>query len=194
MPLMVHSGLAAQRSQHWLTPALKLRPCPLSSSFLFEPTSPSNTKMYTLLTILLTAGTAAAAAAASAASGEPCSKLHNSTAVEPSPNTLEAFKSEKAYDNFASNVPVPLGYDSAFKNFNASVDSNAYLLYENLDSYDVEACADLCDKTRGCRACMWMPCSLTFLSSPANPVRNSQHLLRAQPLPRGSRGLPQPQS
>ncbi|KAF2705643.1 hypothetical protein K504DRAFT_460360 [Pleomassaria siparia CBS 279.74] len=50
----------------------------------------------------------------------------------------------------AQGAPTPSGYTSSFTNLQGSIQQIGYLIYENLPSYDVQACADLCSNVDFC--------------------------------------------
>ncbi|KAL6709125.1 hypothetical protein ACN47E_001941 [Coniothyrium glycines] len=80
----------------------------------------------------------------------PCAPLTLSTMQEPIPNTLATFQSTNIYSNF--DVPTPSGYELIAKDQNATINSSKYMFYQDLSSYDTQACAHLCSITRGCDA------------------------------------------
>ena len=99
---------------------------------------------------LVTAAMVTAAAAAG-----PCAPLSDSTAWEPNPNTIDGFREAHIYNDFARGVSTPSGYERVLLNSNATVSSPRYMRYQELESYNTETCAETCDDTRGCDACMF---------------------------------------
>ncbi|KAI4919609.1 hypothetical protein J4E90_001746 [Alternaria incomplexa] len=79
-----------------------------------------------------------------------CAPLGDSTAPEPSSNALSAFTDDEKYDELALTAPIPAGYTATMKNANCAFSSNRYMLYVQLDSYNPEACAELCNNHEGC--------------------------------------------
>lgn len=89
-----------------------------------------------------------------------CAPLGDSTAPEPSSNALSAFTDDEKYDELALTAPIPAGYTATMKNANCAFSSNRYMLYVQLDSYNPEACAELCNNHEGCDSCkLYLPAS-----------------------------------
>ena len=82
-----------------------------------------------------------------------CASLGDSTAPEPSSNSLSGFTGDTNYDQLALNAPVPTGYTVAMSNANCAFSSSRYMLYVQLDSYSPETCAELCNNHEGCDSC-----------------------------------------
>jgi hypothetical protein len=68
----------------------------------------------------------------------------------PTPDTAEAFLAMQEFADAANNAPVPAGYVNKFKNLKGSNNAVAYLGYNTLDTYDTQACADICTAKEGC--------------------------------------------
>lgn len=82
---------------------------------------------------------------------DPCAAQPNAYGPPTVPDTVEAFQKNPVYSNMALNAKTPTGYVNTFKNLNASVQSNTYLTYKILQSYDVAGCASFCDNTNLCQ-------------------------------------------
>lgn len=81
-----------------------------------------------------------------------CASNGGSTAPEPPVNTLSGFN--EYYGELASEVTVPVGYQAVMTNAScALVASNKYMTYVRMNSYDAQACADICSSHAGCDAC-----------------------------------------
>lgn len=89
---------------------------------------------------------------------DPCAPQPEGSGPVPSPDTPEAFKSLAAFSDLASQAPESLSshstggtkYAKVFSNLQASVSTKNYLGLQTLGSYDVAACAALCDSTDTC--------------------------------------------
>ncbi|KAH8624852.1 hypothetical protein IG631_20317 [Alternaria alternata] len=79
-----------------------------------------------------------------------CLSRGNSTAPEPSSNSLSGFAEDAKYNSLALSASVPTGYALAMSNANCAFSSTKYMLYVQLKSYSPEACAELCNKYEGC--------------------------------------------
>ncbi|RYN98252.1 hypothetical protein AA0120_g2573 [Alternaria tenuissima] len=79
-----------------------------------------------------------------------CLSRGNSTAPEPSSNSLSGFAEDAKYNSLALSAPVPTGYALAMSNANCAFSSTKYMLYVQLKSYSPETCAELCNKYEGC--------------------------------------------
>jgi hypothetical protein len=82
---------------------------------------------------------------------DPCAPQPAAYGPPTTPDTVEAFQKNPVYSNQALQAKTPSGYVQTFKNFNASVNSNSYLAYKILESYDVAGCAKYCDDTELCQ-------------------------------------------
>lgn len=101
---------------------------------------------------------ASAIVATSGPRSEPlCAPLGDSTAPQPSSNALSAFTNDEKYEELALTAPIPAGYTATVKNANCALSSNRYMLYVQLDSYNPEACAELCNNHEGCDSCKLYP-------------------------------------
>ncbi|CAD0087479.1 unnamed protein product [Aureobasidium mustum] len=67
-------------------------------------------------------------------------------------DSASAFRADPRWASMASNAPVPTGFVQTQTNANGANSAYGYLGYHNLDSYDVNACADFCTHTLGCMA------------------------------------------
>lgn len=67
-----------------------------------------------------------------------------------SPDTVSAFLGLAAFSSAALNAPVPSGYVNTFTNLQASNNAQGYLGFTTMKTYDVQACASLCDAMNGC--------------------------------------------
>jgi hypothetical protein len=81
---------------------------------------------------------------------DPCAAQPNAYAPNTTPDTVDAFKSNKVYSDLALNAKTPSGYSQAFSNFDGSVEGSGYLGYKILTSYDPSACSAYCDETKTC--------------------------------------------
>ncbi|KAG9191233.1 hypothetical protein G6011_09321 [Alternaria panax] len=79
-----------------------------------------------------------------------CVSRGNSTAPEPSSDSLSGFTEDTKYGHLALSAPIPTGYALAMNNANCAFSSNRYMLYVQLDSYSPETCAELCNGHGGC--------------------------------------------
>lgn len=93
------------------------------------------------------------AAAAIVVPRQACVPLKHSVAPQPIPNTPGSFGNFSFYSDLAKVVVPPLGFEPIFTNAAAAVRSPGYMNYVELDTYDVSACAQKCNATRGCEAC-----------------------------------------
>ncbi|USP81973.1 uncharacterized protein yc1106_09247 [Curvularia clavata] len=91
-------------------------------------------------------------AAVSRDSNGPCAPNSESTAPAPLVNTLAGFYEWHGYNLIALNARVPTGYETTLVNGDCAISSSKYMLYSKLETYDVQACADICDVHRGCDA------------------------------------------
>ncbi|KAI4696424.1 uncharacterized protein J4E88_000601 [Alternaria novae-zelandiae] len=115
-----------------------------------------------------------------------CAPLGDSTAPEPSSNALSAFTDDEKYDELALTAPIPAGYTATMKNANCAFSSNRYMLYVQLDSYDPEACAELCNNHEGCDSFnIYIQRSPSQIPGPAcpnpNPIAVAQCALYSLP-------------
>ena len=83
----------------------------------------------------------------------PCAPNSGNTAPAPLVNTLAGFNEWTGYSLIALSARVPTGYEMGLANGNCAISSSKYMLYSKLETYDVQACADICDAHRGCDAC-----------------------------------------
>ncbi|RYN29156.1 hypothetical protein AA0112_g7183 [Alternaria arborescens] len=79
-----------------------------------------------------------------------CLSRGNSTAPEPSSNSLSGFAEDAKYSSLALSAPVPTGYALAMSNADCAFASTKYMLYVQLKSYNSKTCAELCNKYEGC--------------------------------------------
>jgi len=109
---------------------------------------------------------------------DPCAPQPAAYGPPTTPDTADAFKSNKVYSDMALKAKTPSGYEQTFSNLGASVNANSYLAYKVMESYDVAGCAAYCDSTDVCqgfniyieRDPAWNPdqCSCQNPSSVAN--------------------------
>ncbi|KAF2680763.1 hypothetical protein K458DRAFT_310695 [Lentithecium fluviatile CBS 122367] len=81
---------------------------------------------------------------------DPCAPQPAAYGPPTTPDTVEAFQKNPVYSKMALEAKTPTGYVQTFKNLSASVQSNSYLAYKILESYDVAGCAKYCDETDLC--------------------------------------------
>ena len=124
-----------------------------------------------------------------------CASRGNSTAPKPSSNSLSGFMEDTKYEQLASTAPIPTGYALAMSNANCAFSSTRYMLYVQLDSYDPETCAELCNKHEGCDSCKLHLLTAHFhVALLIFILPCSQHLYPARPVTNPRTRLPQPNS
>jgi hypothetical protein len=96
---------------------------------------------------------AAFAASVRRADGGACSSMGSSTAPEPLSNSVEGFTENAVYSSLANDVPTPAGYELAMTNRQCAISSTRYMMYVKMESYDPEACAEVCSRHSGCDSC-----------------------------------------
>ena len=68
-----------------------------------------------------------------------------------SPDTAHNFLRSKELAFSADNAPTPSNYTKTFGNLKAAIQTNGYLGYAALETYDTNACAAKCTATAGCQ-------------------------------------------
>ena len=68
------------------------------------------------------------------------------------PDTVDNFYKYPLFKSLALNAPTPRGYQSVFKNLNASTTANSYITYKVLTAYNTSDCAAFCDSYSLCTA------------------------------------------
>jgi hypothetical protein len=81
---------------------------------------------------------------------DPCAAQPNAYGPPTTPDTVDAFKSNKQYSDLALNAKTPSGYTQSFSNYGGSVTGSGYLGYKLLTSYDPSACSAYCEETDTC--------------------------------------------
>jgi hypothetical protein len=84
---------------------------------------------------------------------QACSSMGGSTAPLPSNNTVAGFTEDPIYSSLAKNIPTPSGYELVMVDKNCAISSTRYMMYVQMDSYDLAACAEVCSRHRGCDSC-----------------------------------------
>lgn len=96
---------------------------------------------------------------------QPCSQQPAGYGPVPSPNTDTAFAKNAAFAAAANNAKTPALYQRTFVNLNGSEiadDTNVYMGFYEMKSYNPADCTAICDKTSGC-----VGTNLYFERSPA---------------------------
>ncbi|TVY76041.1 hypothetical protein LSUE1_G005481 [Lachnellula suecica] len=68
------------------------------------------------------------------------------------PDFVDYFEDYPYFKAAAYSAPVPKGYSLNFTNLHASTSTSAYMGYTNLNKYDTNQCASLCNAQTGCVA------------------------------------------
>ncbi|RMJ21639.1 hypothetical protein PHISP_07491 [Aspergillus sp. HF37] len=80
----------------------------------------------------------------------PCAPQPGGYGPHVTPDTVYNFKHYEPFHALASNASIPDTYGQTFEDLDAAVNANTYLGYQILESYDVDACADICNDDPQC--------------------------------------------
>jgi hypothetical protein len=81
---------------------------------------------------------------------KPCATQPDGYGPKVQPDTPEAFANYEEFQRESLSAITPLGYESTFKDLNASVSGVTYLGLTTYTSYDVGKCGAQCDSTKLC--------------------------------------------
>ncbi|THX17621.1 glycoside hydrolase [Aureobasidium pullulans] len=81
-----------------------------------------------------------------------CSTVALGSGPTPSPDTAADFLKLASISTAANGASAPSGYTESFKNVKAAANAYGYLGFTTLTSYNVQTCADKCDKINGCNS------------------------------------------
>ena len=130
-------------------------------------TTSTTTKAPTTTTTTTKAPTTTSAAATTTDANSACATQPTGIPTRPVVDTDTAFQSYSVFAAAATSAATPAGFLGSFANQNAAVtQSDAYMTFYTLSSYDPQVCADYCTNTYGCESF-----NIFFERSPAlNPA------------------------
>lgn len=83
---------------------------------------------------------------------EACEKVPHGHGPRPTTDTPMGFLEFPEFSNLARNASTPNNYSKVYEDKHASVASDSYLGYKQLQKYSTTDCAGRCDSTDGCEA------------------------------------------
>ncbi|KAF2999728.1 hypothetical protein E8E13_004053 [Curvularia kusanoi] len=130
------------------------------------------TSLLPLFAAALAATPATVLAAPAADATSECGSLDVGTVLAPFPNDPSSFYNFPYYPRTAENATHPLNYERFMTaSHRALSDDVSYLTYEELEEYDVGACARRCDGEKECAALV-VRCALFKSSLDASQATN----------------------